>query len=187
MTKNQVIFIHLFANCPVSPRREAETKNQPEKNFFAFIYKTTCKKHFYRVTYMCVYYKNEIMKGFFGRIMERKTVSQAQIYVRDAVNRSAQQAGMKDFTGAVKTLLPVIKRNLDIPLLFEKIREYEINKLKNQASSAKFSAGLSALFTVPVIQIIMMFDPLKAMRKQPCFLRRFAGNAQSPCRRLRKS
>ena len=82
--------------------------------------------------------------------MERKTVSQAQIYVRDAVNRAAQQAGMKDFNSAVKTLLPVIKRNPDIPLLFEKIREYEVKKLKGQGSSAKTSAAISALFTVPM-------------------------------------
>ena len=61
--------------------------------------------------------------------MERKTVSQAQIYVRDAVNRAAQQAAGRDFAGAVRTLLPVIKRNLDIPLLFEKIREYELTSV----------------------------------------------------------
>ena len=95
--------------------------------------------------------------------MERKTVSQAQIYVRDAVNRAAQQAGMKDFNSAVKTLLPVIKRNPDIPLLFEKIREYEINKLKGQGSSAKTSAVISAIFTVPIIYIVTAIDPLKAM------------------------
>ena len=96
-------------------------------------------------------------------VMERKTVSQAQIYVRDAVNRAAQQAGMKDFNSAVKTLLPVIKRNPDIPLLFEKIREYEINKLKSQGGSAKTSAAISAIFTVPIIYIVTAIDPLKAM------------------------
>ena len=96
--------------------------------------------------------------------MERKTVSQAQIYVRDALNRANQQAGMRDFSGAVKTLLPAIKRNLDIPVLFEKIREYEINKLKKQSSSEKFFAKLAAVFQVPLIRIIGMFDPIKAMQ-----------------------
>ena len=96
--------------------------------------------------------------------MERKTVSQAQIYVRDALNRANQQAGMRDFAGAVKTLLPAIKRNLDIPVLFEKIREYEINKLKKQSSSEKFFAKLAAVFQVPVIRIVGMFDPIKAMQ-----------------------
>ena len=96
--------------------------------------------------------------------MERKTVSQAQIYVRDALNRANQQAGMRDFAGAVKSLLPAIKRNPDIPVLFEKIREYEINKLKKQSSSEKFFARLAAVFQVPVIRIIGMFDPIKAMQ-----------------------
>ena len=95
--------------------------------------------------------------------MERKTVSQAQIYVRDAVNRAAQQAAGRDFAGAVRTLLPVIKRNLDIPLLFEKIREYELNKLKMKNSSGKFGAVMSAIFKVPLVYIMTAVDPLRAM------------------------
>ncbi len=95
--------------------------------------------------------------------MERKTVSQAPIFVRDAVKRAAQQAAGRDFAGAVKTLLPAIKRNPDIPLLYEKIREYEIGKLKSQGSSGKFGAVMATLFKVPVIAIISCFDPLKAM------------------------
>ena len=108
--------------------------------------------------------------------MERKTVSQAQIYVRDAVNRAAQQAGMRDYAGAVKTLLPVIKRNLDIPLLFEKIRDYEMSKLKNQEKSAKFSAAMSSIFTLPVICIVAMFDPLKAMQMCETSLANYVDN-----------
>ena len=96
--------------------------------------------------------------------MERKTISQAQIYVRDAVNRANMQASKRDFVGAVQTLLPVIKRNLDIPVLFEKIREYELNKLKKQSSSEKFMAVFAAIFQAPIIRIISLFDPLKAMQ-----------------------
>ena len=96
--------------------------------------------------------------------MERKTISQAQIYVRDAVNRANQQALKRDFDSAVKTLLPVLKRNLDIPMLFEKIREYELNKLKRQSSAEKSIANFTAIFKVPVILIISLFDPLKAMQ-----------------------
>lgn len=96
--------------------------------------------------------------------MERKTISQAQIYVRDAVNRANQQALKRDFDGAVKTLLPVLKRNLDIPVLFEKIREYELNKLKKQSSSEKSMALFVAIFQAPIIKIISLFDPLKAMQ-----------------------
>ena len=108
--------------------------------------------------------------------MERKTVSQAQIYVRDAVNRAAQQAGMRDFAGAVKTLLPVIKRNLDIPLLFEKIRDYEVNKLNNQDKVAKFSAIMSSIFTLPAIYIMSMVDPLKAMQMCETSLANYVDN-----------
>lgn len=108
--------------------------------------------------------------------MERKTVSQAQIYVRDAVNRAAQQAGMRDFAGAVKTLLPVIKRNLDIPLLFEKIRDYEVNKLKNQDKAAKFSAVMSSIFTLPAIYIMSMIDPLRAMQMCETSLANYVDN-----------
>ena len=95
--------------------------------------------------------------------MERKTVSQAPIFVRDAVKRAAQQAAGRDFAGAVKTLLPAIKRNPDIPLLYEKIREYEVGKLKSQGSAGKFGAIMATLFKVPIIAIISGFDPLKAM------------------------
>ena len=140
-------------------------------------FKKTCKKHFCRVTYTDEYYfVNKIRGKFAVDLMERKTVSQAQIYVRDAVNRAAQQAGMRDYAGAVKTLLPVIKRNLDIPLLFEKIRDYEMSKLKNQDKSAKFSAVMSSIFTLPVISIVAMFDPLKAMQMCETSLANYVDN-----------
>ena len=95
--------------------------------------------------------------------MERKTISQAQIYVRDALNRANQRASVRDFDGAVKTLLPAIKRNLDIPVLFEKIREYELNKLKKQSGADKFFALFSTVFQLPIIRIVGAIDPLKAM------------------------
>ena len=108
--------------------------------------------------------------------MERKTVSQAQIYVRDAVNRANQQASMRDFAGAVKTLLPAVKRNLDIPLLFEKIREYELNKLKKQGNSGKFAAMIANIINIPVVYIVAAFDPLKAMQMCESSLANYVDN-----------
>ena len=58
----------------------------------------------------------------------------------DAKIGNAEDTDCHTFHGAVKTLLPVLKRNLDIPVLFEKIREYELNKLKKQSSSEKSMA-----------------------------------------------
>ena len=108
--------------------------------------------------------------------MERKTISQAQIYVRDAVNRANQQAMKRDFDGAVKALLPALKRNLDIPILFEKIREYELNKLNKQSSSEKSMAAIAAIFQVPIIRIIGLFDPLKAMQMCEISLANYVDN-----------
>ena len=108
--------------------------------------------------------------------MERKTVSQAQIYVRDAVNRSNQQASVRDFNGAVKTLLPAVKRNLDIPLLFEKIREYELQKLKKQGASGKLAAIFANIFNIPAVYIVGMFDPLKAMQMCEASLASYVDN-----------
>ena len=108
--------------------------------------------------------------------MERKTISQAQIYVRDALNRANQRASVRDFAGAVKTLLPAIKRNLDIPILFEKIREFEINKLKTQSGADKFFALLSAFFQLPIIRIIGVIDPLKAMAMCEAHLASYVDN-----------
>ena len=108
--------------------------------------------------------------------MERKTISQAQIYVRDALNRANQRASVRDYDGAVKTLLPAIKRNLDIPVLFEKIREFEINKLKNQSGGDKFLALLSAFFQLPIIRLIGAFDPLKAMGMCEAHLANYVDN-----------
>jgi len=95
--------------------------------------------------------------------MERKTVSQAPIYVRDALNRAAKFASSGDFDNAIITLLPVIRNNPAVAMLFDKIREYELGRLRTQGGGVKFLAGLFALFKVPFIRITGMSDPVKAM------------------------
>lgn len=95
--------------------------------------------------------------------MERKTVSQAPIYVRDALNRAAKCAAAGDFDNAIMTLLPVIRNNPAVAMLYDKIREYELGRLRAQGGGVKFLAGLFALFKVPVIRIVGITDPVKAM------------------------
>ena len=95
--------------------------------------------------------------------MIRKTVSQAPIYVRDALTRAARMAQVQDFNSAVDILYPILCKNPEVPMLYEKLREYELGKLKNLSGGVKFLAKLAALFKAPVVQIISASDPLKAM------------------------
>lgn len=95
--------------------------------------------------------------------MERKTVSQAQIYVRDALTRAGRYANARDFESAIQTLLPVIQKNPEVALLFDKMREYELGKLNGLGGGAKFLAKFVSLFKAPVIRIVAMSDPVRAM------------------------
>lgn len=95
--------------------------------------------------------------------MEKKNVSQAQIYVRDALNRAGRFAAGRDYDNAVRTLLPVVRKNPEVAMLFEKMREYELGKLKNQGGGVKFAATLGALFKAPLVNILAFIDPVKAI------------------------
>lgn len=95
--------------------------------------------------------------------MNRKTVSQAPIYVRDTLNRAGRMAAAKDFVSAVEALLPVICKNPGVPVLYDKIREYELGKLAMQSSGAKFWAKFCGFFKYTIIKMVACADPLKAM------------------------
>ncbi len=95
--------------------------------------------------------------------MNRKSVSQAPIYVRDTLNRAARMAGSGDFEGAVDALVPVICKNPDVPMLYDKLREYELGKLRTQGGGVKFLAKLFGAFKMPIVRIVASADPLKAM------------------------
>lgn len=95
--------------------------------------------------------------------MIRKTVSQAPIYVRDTLNRASRLASAKDFVSAVEILLPVVCKNPEVPMLCEKMREYELEKLRLQGGGAKFFGMLCAIFKIVIIKIVGASDPLKAM------------------------
>ena len=95
--------------------------------------------------------------------MNRKTVSQAPIYVRDTLNRAGRLAGGGDFDSAVEALYPVICKNPDVPMLYDKLREYELGKLRNLSGGVKFWGKFCGAFKVLLIRIVASFDPLKAM------------------------
>lgn len=95
--------------------------------------------------------------------MIRKSVSQAPIYVRDTLNRAGRMAASGDFDGAVETLLPVICKNPDVPMLYEKIREYELGKLRTQSGGSKSWGKFCGALKSIIIRIVGSADPLKAM------------------------
>lgn len=95
--------------------------------------------------------------------MVRKTVSQAPIYVRDALTRAARMAQAQNFDGAVEILYPILCKNPEVQMLYEKLREYELGKLKTLSGGVKFLAKLAAIFKVPFIAMQSASDPVKAM------------------------
>lgn len=95
--------------------------------------------------------------------MIRKSVSQAPIYVRDTLNRAGRMAASGDFEGAVEALVPVICKNPDVPMLYDKIREYELGKLRTQSGGSKSWGKFCGLFKSIIVRIVGAADPLKAM------------------------
>ena len=95
--------------------------------------------------------------------MIRKTVSQSPIYVRDTLTRAGRMASVQDFEGAVNALCPVICKHPEVPMLFDRIREYELNKLKYQSGGTKFLGNFCGFFKFLVIKAVSVSDPVKAM------------------------
>ena len=95
--------------------------------------------------------------------MERKTFTKVHIYVRDAYRRAGKLAAAGDYAGAIDVLVPVVMENPEVPALFERLREYEIKKAEKQNPLVKFLWILLSLFIYPVIRIVALSDPVKAM------------------------
>lgn len=95
--------------------------------------------------------------------MERKTFSKAQIYVKESYNRAGRMASTGAFEDAIRVLLPVVKANPEVPMLFEKLREYEIAKCRRQSGLSRAWSQFIGLLTVPVVRLTMLSDPIKAM------------------------
>ena len=95
--------------------------------------------------------------------MERKTFSQVQIYVREGYNRAAKQAAVGNYNEAIRILVPIVKNNPSVPILFEKLRDYEMAKCRKGGALGKiFWQLLSPVFFIAV-KIVSLIDPVKAM------------------------
>ncbi|MBE6356172.1 MAG: tetratricopeptide repeat protein [Lentisphaerae bacterium] len=95
--------------------------------------------------------------------MNRKTVSQAPIYVRDSLTRASRMASVQDFESAVDILVPIIGKHPDVPVLCDKLREYELEKLKTQGGGIKFAVKFCGFFKAIAARIVAGKDPIKAM------------------------
>ena len=95
--------------------------------------------------------------------MERKTFSKAQIYVKESYNRAGRLAASGAFDEAIQMLLPVVKSDPQVPMLFDKLREYEIAKCRRQGGLSKAWWQIVGVLKVPIIRIVMLADPVKAM------------------------
>ena len=95
--------------------------------------------------------------------MERKTFSQVQIYVREGYNRAAKQAAVGNYDEAIRILVPIVRSNPSVPILFEKLRDYEMAKCRKGGALGKvFWQLLSPLYFI-VVKIVSLIDPEKAM------------------------
>lgn len=95
--------------------------------------------------------------------MERKTFSQVQIYVREGYNRAAKQAAVGNYDEAIRILVPIVKNNPSVAILFEKLRDYEVAKCRKGVGLAKvFWSLLSPIYFI-VVKIVSLIDSEKAM------------------------
>ena len=95
--------------------------------------------------------------------MERKNFTKAHIYVRDAYRRAGKLAAEGNYLEAIDVLVPVVKENPEIPALYERLRECEIKKAESQNVLIKILWGFLSIFIYPVIKIVAIQDPVKAM------------------------
>ena len=58
--------------------------------------------------------------------MERKTFGRVHIYVREGYNRAMKLADNGNHKEAIEVLVPIVINNPAVPVLFEKLREYEM-------------------------------------------------------------
>ena len=96
--------------------------------------------------------------------MERKTFSQVQIYVREAYNRAAKLASGGNYEEAIRILIPVVKSCPSVPIVFEKLREYEIVKGRTCNPLVKLFWNMISPITFILIKIVGLIDSQAAMR-----------------------
>ena len=95
--------------------------------------------------------------------MERKTFSQVQIYVRESYNRAAKLASSGQYEAAVDVLVPVVIANPAVPILFEKLREYEVAKTRTCNPLVRIFWQLLSPAVFILVKIVTLIDSQKAM------------------------
>ena len=120
------------------------------------------------------------LRGFVRRStggdMERKTFSKVQIYVRNSFNQAGKMAANGNYNEAISILVPVVKANPGLPVLFEKLREYEIEKCRRQNPFSKIFAILISIIPAIFIRIYAFIDPVRAMAMCESHLARCVDN-----------
>jgi len=95
--------------------------------------------------------------------MDRKTFSNVQIYVRDNYNRAGKLFSGGDVSGAIRVLVSVIRSNPELPVLYERIREYELAKFRMQNPLVKPVALLLSIPVVILVRLLIFIRPVRAM------------------------
>ncbi len=95
--------------------------------------------------------------------MERKTFSKVQIYIRDSYNRALSHGKAGNYDEAIKILVPAACDAPEVPVLFERLREYEIAKCKAMNPVIKALYQIRQVFVLLPLSIKAKKDPVGAM------------------------
>ena len=95
--------------------------------------------------------------------MERKTFGRVHIYVREGYNRAMKLADNGNHKEAIEVLVPIVINNPAVPVLFEKLREYEMAYAKKASIGDKLLSFLLGTILAPVILVLTFINPEKAM------------------------
>ena len=95
--------------------------------------------------------------------MERKTFGRVHIYVREGYNRAMKLADNGNHKEAIEILVPIVINNPAVPVLFEKLREYEMAYAKKASIGDKLLSFLLGTILAPVILVLTFINPEKAM------------------------
>ncbi len=95
--------------------------------------------------------------------MERKTFSKVPIYIRDSYNRAVSYGKAGNYNEAIKILVPAACNAPEVPVLFERLREYEIAKCKTMNPALKALYQVLQVFALIPLSIKAHSDPVGAM------------------------
>ena len=94
--------------------------------------------------------------------MDRKSLKQAPIYVRDAYNHAIKQAP-SDLNGAIQTLVKVVREYPEVAATREKLREFELAKARGMNPLVRAFWMLLSPIPFLIIKIKAIRDPYGAL------------------------